>query len=283
MPYEQKPNPRPLVETDWLAQHLSDPDLRILECTVFFIRKNTEVVLESGRGEWEKSHIPGSLFADLIVELSDPESRFRFTLPREDQFAEAMSELGVGEESRVVLYDRAGTNWAARVWWMLRYFGFENASILNGGFSKWITEGRAVTDDVPTFPQGRFTPHIQPGWLSQKEEVISAIWDTETGLVYALDSGVYDGKRIPESRTVTATKLISKQTGMLLPEAELKRRFTEAGAFAPDRIITYCGSGIAASLDAFVLYMLGKCNISVYDGGLLEWMSEPALPIERDG
>jgi thiosulfate/3-mercaptopyruvate sulfurtransferase len=270
------------VETGWVAKHLRDPDLRILECTVFFIRRKKEVTLKSGRAEWEMSHIPGSVFVDLIDDLSDPNSSLRFTLPGKDRFAEAMSNLGVGNNSRVVLYDRAGTNWAARVWWMLRYFGFENASVLHGGWTKWTAEGRAVTQDVPSRSPGEFKPAVQPGWLSRKEDVISAIQDDGSRLMYTLDSRQYDGKRIPGSCTITAASLLDPQTETFLPHEELMKRFSEGGVLDRGRVISYCGSGIAASLNTLVLFMLGKRDISVYDGSLLEWMSDPSRPVETD-
>src|SRR5699024_7272768 len=141
-----------LVETGWLHEHLDDPNLKILDCTVV-LRFDPETGARSsdpGRPEWEESHIPGSVFADLLNDLSETENpRFPMQMPTAEKFARSMSQLGVGDDSAVVLYDRAGNMWAARVWWMLRTFGFDNAGVLNGGWQKWVDEGRPVTSESP--------------------------------------------------------------------------------------------------------------------------------------
>ena len=269
------------METEWLETHSSDPDLRILESTVFLTRHESAVTLTSGRDLWEQSHIPGSLFADLINDLSDPNGRFRFTLPSEKRFAQAMSKLGIDKETRIVIYDRAGTGWSARLWWMLRYFGFENAAVLNGGWTKWTAENRAVTAETRTIRRTNFKARICPGWFSGITDVIEAVHGNASRILYALDAEKYEGKYIPGSTTVTAADLLDPRTSALLSLNEIKKRFTEAGALDDYPVITYCGSGIAASLNAFILRLLGKQNVTVFDGGLLEWMADTSLPLSR--
>jgi len=144
-------NPQYLVETDWLHAHLEDANLRALDCTVYLpnyfdasAAQKLEIV--SGRAHWEQGHIPGSAFADLLQDLCGPaDTRFRFPMPPAAQFAAAMSRYGVGEGTRVVLYDDMLNAWAARIWWMLRAFGFDNAAVLNGGWKKWTLEGRPIS------------------------------------------------------------------------------------------------------------------------------------------
>ena len=270
-----------LVETDWLEEHLGDPDLRILDCTVFLHSHDKGVTIESGHGAWEQEHIPGSGFVDLIKEISDVNAKVRFTMPPAAQFAEAMSRLGVGEGTRVVLYDRAKTMWAARVWWMLRYFGFDSASILNGGWAKWMAEGRPVSQDSESFPPGIFEPKTRPGLFTGKKEVLSALDNDRYRIIYALDPTRFDGQKIPGSQLVIAESLLDPETGAFLPLDELKRNFSAVNALDGCSVITYCGGGIAASLDAFVLHLLGKQDVSVYDGSLTEWVSDETLPVDR--
>ena len=136
----------PLVETDWLEANLEDPTLRILDCTVNLQRSDGETRVESGREAWAAEHIPRSVYADLAGEFSDRSSKLRFMMPPVGQFAQAMGRIGVGDGTSVVLYDRAGHMWAARIWWMLRAAGFDDAAVLNGGWMKWTAEGRPVAN-----------------------------------------------------------------------------------------------------------------------------------------
>ena len=141
-----------LVTTEWLAEHLSEPSLRILDCTVYLRPRadgGTGYAVTPGRDDWAESHIPGSLFADLANDLSDQSSALRFMMPPAEQFASAMGRYGVGNDSQVVLYDRAGNMWAARIWWMLRAFGFDNARILDGGWASWTAEARPTSSEAP--------------------------------------------------------------------------------------------------------------------------------------
>ena len=147
--------PQYLVETEWLAQHLDDPSVRVLECTVYLHPKpEGGFRAESGRAKWAESHIPGAGFADLTRDLSDRTSSLNYMMPPAEQFAEVMGRLGVGAGVRVILYDRAVNMWAARVWWMLRAFGFDAAAVLNGGWKKWTGENRPVAPDAGTLVAG---------------------------------------------------------------------------------------------------------------------------------
>src|SRR4029450_2463350 len=156
--------PQHLVETEWMAQHLDDPAVRVLECNVFLLPAEVPggVRVESGRGKWAEGHIPGAGFIDLQDELSDRTSTLRFMMPPAAQFAEAMGRAGVGEGIRGILYDRAVNMGAARVWWMLRAVGFDDAAVLNGGFKKWTLEGRAVATDAGPRPARTVTPRPRP-------------------------------------------------------------------------------------------------------------------------
>jgi len=283
-----------LVETEWLAEHLGDADLRILESTVFLKRDpdTGASTIESGREQWAASHIPGSVFADIIDDLSETDNpRFRFEAPSAEKLAQAFSALGVGDDSRVVIYDRAGNSWATRVWWMLRSVGFDNAGVLNGGWAKWTAEGRPITAEPVSYPTATLTPNPRPELFAQKEDVLAAIEDGATCIVNALSpanhSGeelTYHGRRghIPTAVNVPSagsTGIVDPETMTYLPTDELRRRFDESGALAGERIISYCGGGIAASNTAFALHLLGIDDVAVYDGSLTEWAADPNLPL----
>ena len=286
-----------LVETEWLAEHLGDADLRVLESTVLLTRdpETGAATIESGREQWAAGHIPGSAFADIIEDLSETDNpRFRFEAPSAEKLAKALGELGVGDDTKVVIYDRAGNAWASRLWWMLRSAGFDNAGVLNGGWAKWTAEGRPVSTDAPTYAAATLTPKARPELFAQKEDVLAAIDDGATCIVNALSPANHDGSEltyhgrrghIPTAvnvPTAGATGIVDPATMTFLPAADLRRKFEESGALSGDRVISYCGGGIAASGTAFALHLIGVDNVAVYDGSLTEWAADPELPLVTD-
>jgi thiosulfate/3-mercaptopyruvate sulfurtransferase len=283
-------NPQYLVETDWLAARIGDPALRVLECTVF-LHPDAEhgYRAESGRATWAAGHVPESGFADLTDDLSDPASRLRFMLPSAGRFAEVMSRLGVGDGVRVVLYDRAVNMWAARVWWMLRAFGFDDAAVLNGGWRKWTLEDRPVSTDADTRVPARFVARPRPQLFTDKAGVLAALGERSSCVLNALTEeqhrgtgGVTYGRpgRIAGSVNVPARALVDPKTHAYLDAEALRKKFAAAGALDAGRVITYCGGGIAASSDAFVLAMMGHEHVAVYDASLSEWAADVTLPME---
>src|SRR5688572_9886750 len=285
--------PEALVSTDWLAAHLADPGVRVLECTVYLIPDEGApggVRIESGRQTWTEGHIPGAGFIDLQGELSDRSSRLRFMMPPAAQFAETMGRNGVGDGVRVVLYDRAVNMWAARIWWMLRAFGFDNAAVLDGGFRKWTLEGRAVATDGGAAPARRFVAQPRSGLIADKAGVLAALGDDRTCVLNALTEEQHRGTggasygrrgRITGSVNVPARDLVDPKTHAYLPPDLLRAKFAASGALDAQKVVTYCGGGIAASSDAFVLTLLGRDDVAVYDASLSEWAADPSLPMER--
>ncbi len=285
-------HPEYLVSTDWLAAHLDDPAIRVLECTVYLLPDpgaKGGFRVDSGREKWAAGHVPGAGFVDLQSELSDRTSSLRFMMPPAAQFAEAMSRHGVGDGVRVVLYDRAVNMWAARIWWMLRAFGFDAAAVLDGGWKKWTGEGRPVATDAGTRPARTFTPRPRPTLIADRDAVLAGIGDGATCVINALTeeqhrgSGVQYGRagHIKGSTNVPARDLVDPATHAYLPAEVLRQKFAAAGALDAPRVITYCGGGIAASSDAFVLALLGHRDVSLYDASLSEWATDPALPMEQ--
>jgi len=283
-----------LVEPDWLEARLDAPDLRVLDCTVHleFDPETGARRSESGRADWERAHVPGSAFADLLEDLSAADPAYPYQRPSPERFADAMESLGVGDDSRVVCYDTAGNAWAARVWWLLRAFGFDRAGVLNGGWKRWTAEGRPVSDAPPTDREVTFTPDPRPELFVEKETVLEAI-DDDACLVNALRPADHAGTglvkygrpgRIPGSVNVPAVgedAIVEESDHTYLALAELRERFAEVGATESDRVITYCGGGIAASSAAFALHRLGVEDVAVYDGSLAEW-GRTDLPMETD-
>lgn len=283
-------NPQYLVETDWLAANLEDPALRVLECTtILHPRPDGGNTAESGRASWAAGHIPRSGFADLTDDLCDRAAPTLYMMPSTEQMTAAMARLGVGEGTRVVLYDRAVNMWAARVWWMLRAVGFDQAAVLNGGWKKWTLEKRPTSTAPCAYPPGRFVARPRPDLFVGKSAVLAGLGERTTCVLNALSEeqhrgtgGVAYGRpgRIAGSGNVPARALVDSTTHAYLAPDVLRQRFAEAGVLGTGRVITYCGAGIAASSDAFVLALLGHERVSVYDASLSEWAADPALPME---
>lgn len=275
----------PLVSSDWLARHLGEPDLRVVDVTV---QITPTFQIRSGRADWERSHIPGAVFADLL-ELSDPDApAFLFRMPSAERFAAGMGRLGIGDRTRVVLYDARENMWATRLWWMLRAFGFDDAAVLDGGWTSWQREGRPTCSVPCAYPTATFTARPRGGVVVGKQEVFAAMHDPDVRIVSALGRRSHRGEineygrpgHIPGAANVSAWATIDRATQRYRPEAELRALF--APVLEARRIITYCGAGAAASSDAFVLHLLGHPDVAVYMGGLLEWCADRELPMELD-
>jgi thiosulfate/3-mercaptopyruvate sulfurtransferase len=283
-----------LVETDWLAKHLDDPDLRIVDCTQYLPNYGEKVELKtvSGRENYTKGHIPGAAYVDLLGELTDRTKQGAYApLPSADQFATVMSRIGIGDGTRAVLYDDFLGMWAARIWWMQRAFGFDDAAVLNGGLPKWKSEGRPLSTEPVTYPQARFVPRPRPELIASKEDVLAAIANKNVCIVNALLEPEFTGApgfphhygrpgHIPRSVNVPFTSVVDMNANNQFVSAdELRKRFADAGALTSDRVITYCGGAIAASQTAFLLTLLGKENVAVYNGSMVEWGPDPNLPL----
>jgi thiosulfate/3-mercaptopyruvate sulfurtransferase len=286
--------PRPLIETSDLASRLADPRLRLLECTTVLtpLPDNSGSRAESGRALYDAGHLPGAAFVDLLSELSDTTSPLRFTMPTADRLAAALGRAGVGPGTFVVAYCRSHNTMAARLWWMLRAIGFDDAAVLNGGWKKWTSEGRPLSTVATSYAPTTLDAHPRPGLFVGKDAVLAAIHDERALLVNALTREQHEGRegihygrpgRIAGSRCVPARELIDPVTQAYLPPAQLREMFLDAGALGekgPRRVITYCGAGIAASSDALILTLLGATDVAVYDNSLSEWARDPSLPME---
>jgi len=276
-----------LVTAQWLKEHINDPDLVILDCTVVTVPDANDprgISNVSGRPDYELGHIPNAGFADLKNELCKPNGPIEFDLLSPEQFCTEMGKLGVGDDSCVVLYDASYTGWAARVWWMLRWVGFDNAAILNGGLSAWTSAGNELSLEPVTCTAKTLTPNPRPELIADHDEVLASINDDAVILVDTLPEPFYRGEMSIYPRTghitgavnIDGLSLIDKN-GYLLPKDELNKMH---GFDRSARIITYCGGGIVASTEAFVLTRLGYNNVAVYMASLEEWTKDPGNPME---
>jgi thiosulfate/3-mercaptopyruvate sulfurtransferase len=274
-----------LVTTGWLAEHLGDPDLVVLDCSVRVEQDGSGGFRSvSGKADYEAGHIPTAGFADLLGDLSDGNSSYQFAMPTPEQFVGAMGTLGVGDDTRVVLYDSFGSGWAARVWWMLRWIGFDRAALLDGGLGAWKAEGRPLSTEPAKYPARQLTSAPRPRLIADRDEVFAAIGDDEVHLIDAMPESHYRGEmvlydwpgHIPGAINVPSMSLLD-ETGRYRPRDELTALFGDDPA---TRTITYCGGGISASSSAFILNRLGFSNVAVYMASLQEWTTDPNNPLE---
>jgi thiosulfate/3-mercaptopyruvate sulfurtransferase len=281
-------HPEYLVSTQWLAEHLNDPEVRVLDATTHLppLPDFSLYNVVSGRADFEKAHIPGAAFVDIDHDVSSPHPRLHFMLCTPEHFAEAMGRLGVGDDTHVVCYATANHWWATRLWWMLRVFGHDRASVLDGGFQKWQREARPTeSGPAKAAKPARFTPRHRPELVATKEDVLRALGDSSVCTVNALrreqhagTGGVYYGRRghITGSVNIPAAEHIN-QDNTFKSAGEL--RTILGPALQSPQVVTYCGGGIAATSVALTLAMLGYDRVKVYDNSLTEWAADPSLPM----
>lgn len=274
-----------LVTAEWLNQHLDDPDLVVLDCRV-----KVEITDEgtfksvSGLPGYQAGHIPSAGFADLITDLSDTTSPFQFTLPSADQFAAAMGALGVGDNTRVVLYDDFNSAWAARVWWMLRWIGFDRAALLDGGLGAWTAAGYPLSTEPANRAAQKLTANPRPELIADRDEVYAAISDENVHIIDAMPESHYRGEMVLYDWPGHIPTATNTPSSSLLDESGRYRAHDELADMLSsdpeDRTITYCGGGISASSNAFILSRLGFTDVAVYMGSLQEWTSDTDNPME---
>ncbi len=274
-----------LVSAAWLKEHLDNPDLVVIDATVLVEPDGSGNMLTvNGRANYEVGHIPTAGFADLMGDLSDGDSPLDFAMPSPQQFAAAMEALGVGDNSRVVLYDSNTLSWAARVWWMLRWIGFDQAALLDGGFDAWTAEGGALSTEIVTRPAAKLTVKLRPELIAYQDEVRASIEDDAINLIDSLPTPHYRGEWAMYDRPGHISGAMNVPVPSLVDDAGRFRAPDELDAlFESDRdtrTITYCGGGIAAAADAFVMTRLGFTDVAIYAASLQEWAADPDNPMD---
>jgi thiosulfate/3-mercaptopyruvate sulfurtransferase len=276
-------DPKTLVSTDWLGQHLKDPDLRILDASWF--------LPEAGRdpkAEYEKAHIPGARFFD-IDEISDHRSELPHMAPPVEKFMSRLRAMGVGDGHQVVVYDAAGLMSAARVWWLFRLMGQENIAVLDGGFPKWQAEGRPVEDMPPMVRDRHMTVRMQNHLVRDVTQVAAASKLGDHVIVDARAATRFKGEapeprpglragHIPGARNVPFTDLLNTDKTMK-DIATTRAIFESAGVDLSKPVITSCGSGVTAAVLALALERMGHRQWSLYDGSWAEWGMFPTVAV----
>lgn len=274
----------PLVSTEWLAAHLTDPNLRIVDVRWYLFDKD-----KTGHREYLRGHIPGAVFLDLDKDLSAPlgQGPGRHPLPRPEAFAKVAARSGIGPDTHVVAYDDAGGATAARLWWLLRYFGHDQASLLDGGIAQWKAEGRPFETEVPKVPTATFVPHPNPAMVVDQATVDTLRNDPKALVMDVRVPERYQGKvepidpragHIPGARNVPlATNLRSAGDTRFRERSELKQEYESMGADRAEKIVCYCGSGVNACQSVFALNLAGFTAL-LYEGSWSDWCSDPERP-----
>ena len=284
--------PEAIVDCKWLESKIGNPNIRIYDCTTYLHYTDDHPQkpydVESGLGDYNKGHIPNAAFLDLQEDLSNKNSPYSFTLPNTNEVAEEFKRLGIGDPYHIILYARNGMQWATRIWYMLYSLGYENVSILNGGFIEWERLGLPTDKKPNNFDPAEFQVKNKPDIFVGKERVLAAIDDASSLLLNALTEDIHIGDnsrygrpgRIPNSLNIPFHDLIEAGTGKLIPPKEAIQIFSDKGVTSDCEIVNYCGGGIAATLNAFVLHQIGFKMLQIYDNSLSEWAMDENLPIE---
>ena len=285
-----------LISTAELAAILDRPNLRLFDCTTYLEPapegSSAPYVAVPGDQTFVAGHIPGADFLDLQGEFSKQGTELRFMMPDVAQLEAAFGRHGVAANSRVVLYSIGTPMWATRFWWMLKSLGYDHVEVLDGCFDKWKAEERPIeTGPARGYPEAKFTAKPRPGFFVGKEEVLAAIADHSAVVVNALGPQFHRGLepsrygrpgRIPGSCNVSAATLLDPATRVFVLLADAEAKFATQGLRKDKRVIAYCGGGISATIDLFLLHRLGFDNITLYDASMGEWAKDEALPIETD-
>jgi thiosulfate/3-mercaptopyruvate sulfurtransferase len=281
-----------LVQVVELVEELDDPSLLVVDATAY-LRREIEggpYVVESGRQSFDQRHIPGAVFADVPGALSDPDSPFRFTVPSPEYFARAIEALGVGDGIRVVAYAQESPMWATRLWWLLRYFGFSDVRVLDGGLAAWVAAGFDVSSQAHVLRPRTFVATTRPELLATKDDVIDIIGGEPACLLNALPPTAFRGEgpgsysrpgRIPGSVSVPSADLLDPITGRFYEHARLES-ILHSVASSGSPVVAYCGGGISATVDVFALSLVGRDDVRLYDGSLTEWSADSSLPLVVD-
>jgi thiosulfate/3-mercaptopyruvate sulfurtransferase len=268
-----------LVSTGWLAEHLPESDLVVVDCSWFMPASG-----RNAHAEFLEAHIPGARFLDIDA-VSDRSSPLPHMLPRAEEFGRAMERLGIGRGDRIIVYDNSPVRSAARGWFTLRHFGAERVAVLDGGFGKWVAEGRPVESGEPPPREAAFDA-LESAEIVTKQQILAG--EVDSPLLDARGRGRFEGSEpdprsgvapghIPGARNLPFGALYNAD-GTFKPIGEIRRLFEEAGIDPAQPFAASCGSGVTASSLIFAAHLLGNDSTKLYDGSWSEWGADPATP-----
>jgi len=281
MPYS---NPNLLVSTQWLADHMNAPDVRIVDGSWYLPQAGRDA-----QAEYNATHIPDAHFLDIDA-LSDPNTNLPHMLPPPEMFASRMRKIGLGDGLRVIVYDGMGLFSAARIWWMFRAMGHQDVAVLNGGFPKWTAEGRQVTDEQPRLRERHMTARPDNTKIRNVDQVLANITSKREQILDARSAPRFfaqvpepragmRGGHVPGAINLPYTDLLNEDGTMRDGEA-LRVIFAAKGITMNKPVTTMCGSGVTAAILALGLELAGHRQVAVYDGSWTEWGGRADLPIE---
>jgi thiosulfate/3-mercaptopyruvate sulfurtransferase len=268
-----------LVSTEWLAGRLDDPGARIVDARWSLLDK------DRGRNAYLQGHIPGAVFADVDGDLASPRGQGpgRHPLPRPEAFAAVMSRAGIGADTHVIAHDFGDGSTAARLWWLLRYFGHERVSLLDGGFTRWVSEGGMLETRVPSYPPAPFAAEPHPEMVVDADAVERLRRDTRALVIDSRMAERYEGKvepvdpvagHIPGARSRPYPDNVRSAGDPRFREpAQLREQFEQLGAGRAERVVCYCGSGVNACQNLFALQLAGFDTGLLYEGSWSDWCS----------
>ena len=267
-----------LVSAEWLKDNLSCSSVKVVDATWYLPN-----LPKNARSEYEHFHIPKAVFFD-IDEISDKSNFLPHMLPMKEQFSDQVSELGISNDDKIIIYDvNGGYSAAARVWWMFRVFGHENVCLLNGGFSNWVANGYVTETGFENIQKGKYTAELNNQLVSSFRDIMMNLKSGTSQIVDARSEGRFFGTEseprpniqsghIPNSLNLPVSELFEGGEKMLFkPFEKLKRTIEDADIQMGKPIITTCGSGVTAAALCFAFYLLGHETSSVYDGSWSEW------------
>ena len=282
MPYA---HPEALVGAEWLAAHLDDPHVRVVDSSF-----KLPGITPTAREDYDRGHLPGTVFFD-IDDIAEPGTSLPHMIPSPELFARKMEGFGIGDDDRVIVYDSAGLSSAGRAWWMLRLFGHRNVALLDGGLPQWKADRRPLETAVPNPPLRRFTARFDPALVRDKQALLGNLATRREQVVDARAAGRFAGiaeetrpglrrGHIPESRNLPYDRVTDPQTHRLRDAEALSELFRDAGVALDRPIVTSCGSGVTACALAFALHLIGHPGAAVYDGSWSEWGLPGDTPVE---
>jgi thiosulfate/3-mercaptopyruvate sulfurtransferase len=273
-----------VVGTAWLAAHLGDPDVRVLDATWYLPHLGRDA-----RAEHRAGHVPGAVYFDIDA-VKDARNPLPHMLPPAEEFADAVGRMGIGTGDRVVVYGQRGMIASARVWWSFRVFGHDRVAVLDGGLPAWVAEHRALEPGEVTRPPARFTARFRPELVRDLRAMRANVEQPGDQVVDARSRGRFDatepelrpglrGGHIPGSRSLPYDQLFAAD-GTLRPPGELRIAYEGAGLDLDRPIVATCGSGVSAAVLALGLHVLGRNDVAVYDGSWTEWGGRTDTPVE---